>query len=257
MPRAGAPGARRSCFWGRRSCAIDASPSRASGRRDDVRRPLARAVRRDRALRDASTDRRHRTLNPRGSHAQEVHLRHRAGCSPRSARASRPRRSATHAAGARPPRHHREDGPLHQRGSGHDVAVPTRRGVRHRGRRRDRPGSRSLRAVHSPRRCRNAQQLHHRFRSTRTSSSASAGASTSVERCRSSRTSPTRSSAAMHLAAETADIVAIVEVGGTVGDIEGLPFLEAIRQLRHGRRRRERAVHPPDPACRTSRPRAS
>ena len=29
-----------------------------------------------------------------------------------------------------------------------------------------------------------------------------------------------------------ADIV-IVEVGGTVGDIEGLPFLEAIRQLRH------------------------
>jgi CTP synthase len=32
--------------------------------------------------------------------------------------------------------------------------------------------------------------------------------------------------------AEDADIV-IVEVGGTVGDIEGLPFLEAIRQLRH------------------------
>ena len=27
--------------------------------------------------------------------------------------------------------------------------------------------------------------------------------------------------------------VAIVEVGGTVGDIEGMPFLEAIRQLRH------------------------
>jgi CTP synthase len=32
--------------------------------------------------------------------------------------------------------------------------------------------------------------------------------------------------------AEDADVV-IVEVGGTVGDIEGLPFLEAIRQLRH------------------------
>ncbi len=30
----------------------------------------------------------------------------------------------------------------------------------------------------------------------------------------------------------TADVV-IVEVGGTVGDIEGLPFLEAIRQFRH------------------------
>jgi CTP synthase len=36
----------------------------------------------------------------------------------------------------------------------------------------------------------------------------------------------------VQVAAETADIV-IIEVGGTVGDIEGLPFLEAIRQLRH------------------------
>src|SRR5688572_5458129 len=35
----------------------------------------------------------------------------------------------------------------------------------------------------------------------------------------------------IHAAAEKAD-VALVEVGGTVGDIEGLPFLEAIRQLR-------------------------
>lgn len=33
-------------------------------------------------------------------------------------------------------------------------------------------------------------------------------------------------------AAEDADI-AIIEVGGTVGDIESLPFLEAIRQMRH------------------------
>jgi CTP synthase len=33
-------------------------------------------------------------------------------------------------------------------------------------------------------------------------------------------------------AAEDADI-AIIEIGGTVGDIEGLPFLEAIRQIRH------------------------
>ena len=36
----------------------------------------------------------------------------------------------------------------------------------------------------------------------------------------------------IHLAAEPADLC-IVEVGGTVGDIEGLPFLEAIRQFRH------------------------
>jgi CTP synthase len=27
--------------------------------------------------------------------------------------------------------------------------------------------------------------------------------------------------------------VVLVEIGGTVGDIESLPFLEAIRQLRH------------------------
>jgi CTP synthase len=36
----------------------------------------------------------------------------------------------------------------------------------------------------------------------------------------------------IHAVAEDADVV-IVEVGGTVGDIEGLPFLEAIRQLRY------------------------
>ena len=38
--------------------------------------------------------------------------------------------------------------------------------------------------------------------------------------------------AAVHRVAEKTDIT-IVEVGGTVGDIESLPFLEAIRQLRH------------------------
>ncbi len=36
----------------------------------------------------------------------------------------------------------------------------------------------------------------------------------------------------IHVASEPADLV-IVEVGGTVGDIESLPFLEAIRQFRH------------------------
>ncbi|WP_425413696.1 CTP synthase [Nitriliruptor alkaliphilus] len=36
----------------------------------------------------------------------------------------------------------------------------------------------------------------------------------------------------IHAVAEDTDVV-IVEVGGTVGDIEGLPFLEAIRQFRH------------------------
>ena len=37
---------------------------------------------------------------------------------------------------------------VHQRRSGHDVAVPARRGVRHRGRRGDRPRPRPLRALH-------------------------------------------------------------------------------------------------------------
>jgi CTP synthase len=35
----------------------------------------------------------------------------------------------------------------------------------------------------------------------------------------------------IHAAAQAADL-AIIEVGGTVGDIESLPFLEAIRQIR-------------------------
>ena len=37
----------------------------------------------------------------------------------------------------------------------------------------------------------------------------------------------------IHLANETESEVVVVEVGGTVGDIEGLPFLEAIRQMRN------------------------
>ena len=35
------------------------------------------------------------------------------------------------------------------------------------------------------------------------------------------------------MAEETQAEVVVVEVGGTVGDIEGLPFLEAIRQMRN------------------------
>ena len=37
----------------------------------------------------------------------------------------------------------------------------------------------------------------------------------------------------LRLAVESGADVIIVEVGGTVGDIEGLPFLEAIRQMRN------------------------
>ncbi len=39
--------------------------------------------------------------------------------------------------------------------------------------------------------------------------------------------------------------VVIVEIGGTVGDIESLPFLEAIRQFRHDVGRRERDLRAP------------
>ena len=40
--------------------------------------------------------------------------------------------------------------------------------------------------------------------------------------------------------------VAIVEVGGTVGDIESLPFLEAIRQMGLELGPQQRLLHPPD-----------
>ena len=40
--------------------------------------------------------------------------------------------------------------------------------------------------------------------------------------------------------------VVIIEIGGTVGDIESLPFLEAIRQFRQDVGPRQRALHPPD-----------
>ena len=49
-------------------------------------------------------------------------------------------------------------------------------------------------------------------------------------------------------AAEGHDAI-IVEVGGTVGDIESLPFLEAIRQMRYDVGRAERRLHPPDAAA--------
>ncbi len=47
------------------------------------------------------------------------------------------------------------------------------------------------------------------------------------------------------LAAAEGFDVCIGEVGGTVGDIESLPFLEAIRQFRWRPRPRERALRPP------------
>ncbi len=67
--------------------------------------------------------------------------------------------------------------------------------------------------------------------STPRSSRRSAAATTSARPSRSSPTSPTRSRRPCAGSPSDDDVV-IVEIGGTVGDIESLPFLEAIRQFR-------------------------
>ena len=51
----------------------------------------------------------------------------------------------------------------------------------------------------------------------------------------------------LRLANDSGADVIVVEVGGTVGDIEGLPFLEAIRTDAQPGRERQRLLHPPDP----------
>ena len=70
-----------------------------------------------------------------------------------------------------------------QRRSGHDVAVPARRGVRHRRRRRDRPRPRPLRALHHHADA-SARTTSPPARSTRACSRRSAAATTSARRCR-------------------------------------------------------------------------
>jgi CTP synthase len=59
----------------------------------------------------------------------------------------------------------------------------------------------------------------------------SAAATTSARPSRSFPTSPTRSRTPCARSPQRRDVT-IVEIGGTVGDIESLPFLEAIRQMR-------------------------
>jgi len=71
--------------------------------------------------------------------------------------------------------------------------------------------------------------------------------------CRSSPISPMRSSVASpRLASDDIDVV-ITEIGGTVGDIEILPFLEAIRQFRLDVGREERLLRTRHP-CAVHRP---
>ena len=139
---------------------------------------------------------------------------------------------------------HPEARPLPQRRSRHDVAVPARRGLRHERRRRDRPRPRPLRALH--RRGPDAGQLRDdRARSTTPSSRRNAAATSSAAPSRRSRTSRTRSRrASAASAARPAREVVIIEVGGTVGDIEGQVFLEAIRQMRREEPPRRHALDP-------------
>ena len=79
--------------------------------------------------------------------ADPLRLRHGRGrLGPRQGNRRRVARPA--AEGARAPRPGAEVRPVPQRRPGHDEPVPARRGLRHRGRRRDRPRPRALRAVH-------------------------------------------------------------------------------------------------------------
>ena len=119
--------------------------------------------------------------------------------------------------------------PLSQRRSGDDEPLSARRGLRHRRRRRDRSRPWPLRALHRPPRHR-SRTISPPAGSIRTSSPRSGAAIISARPSRSFRMSPTPSRSSSLDGNEGIDFV-LVEIGGTVGDIEGLPFFEAIRQL--------------------------
>ena len=166
-------------------------------------------------------------MRPRG----QVRVRH-GWCRLRAGEGHRGRLARSTPEGARPLRLGPEVRPVPERRSGDDEPVPARRGVRDRGRRRDRPRHRPLRALH--RREPLAQREPHGRRDLGLRSCArSARASSSARPCRSSRTSRTRSrrgsGAPRRCRPPTSSSP---RSAGTVGDIESLPFLEAIRQFR-------------------------
>ena len=134
--------------------------------------------------------------------------------------------------------------PVPERRSGHDEPVPARRGLRHRGRRRDRPRHRPLRALH--RREPLAEREPHGRRdlglgAPRERKGEFLGATVQVIP---HITNEIKARIRRAEKVAPADVV-ISEIGGTVGDIESLPFLEAIRQFRRevGRERRLPARH--------------
>ena len=91
-----------------------------------------------------------------------------------------------------------------------------------------------------------ALERHRRRRSTTRSSAASAAATTSAAPSRSIPHITDEIKQRIRLIAESSDVdVVITEIGGTVGDIESLPFLEAIRQFPVDVGRGALHVHPP------------
>ena len=110
--------------------------------------------------------------------------------------------------------------------------VPARRGLRHRRRRRDGPRPGPLRALHR-REPLAALATSRPAASTRPSSPRSAAATIlgGTVQVIPHITNEIKERIGRVARDGSADVV-IVEVGGTVGDIESLPFLEAIRQMR-------------------------
>ena len=143
VERAGRPA--RLEFRGAVHGARQVAGDRSAGRPQPPRRAhlARRAIERTPVLRDA------RPPRAAGVSADEVRLRHRRRRL--VARQGHHRRVARPAAeGARPEGRRPEVRPVPERRPGHDEPVPARRGVRHRGRRRDRPRHRPLRALPRP-----------------------------------------------------------------------------------------------------------
>jgi hypothetical protein len=155
-----------------------------------------------------------------------------------------------HSRSPRPLGHHDEARSLYQCGSGHDESLPARRGLCDRRRRGDRPRPGPLRALrpYPPDR----QELDHHRQDLRIGDPQ--GTPRRLPgRHRAGDPAYHRRDQALHPRATRGFDVALVEIGGTVGDIESLPFLEAIRQLRieHGP---EKWCSCTSPWCRSSRP---
>ena len=161
--------------------------------------------------------------------AHQVHLRDRR----RRVVARQGTRGRVDRRAARGPRlqgHAAEVRPVHQRRSGHDEPVSARRGLRHRRRRRDRPRSRPLRALHAtPSTTKNSNWTTGKIYQSVIQKERRGDYLGRTVQVIPHITNEIKD--AIRAAAKDVDIV-LVEIGGTVGDIESLPFLEAIRQFR-------------------------